>query len=70
MAKKRVQKEKLKRKNYEIHTLKGELGMKDRDLQNTRRKLLSMESTLVSVDASTLPNSRSYESLKISDISA
>ena len=48
MAKKRVQKEKMKRKNYEIHTLKGELGVKDRDLQNTRRKLISMEGNLVS----------------------
>ena len=50
MAKRRVQKEKLKRKNYEIQTLKGELGVKDRDLQNSRRKLLSMEGSLVSVD--------------------
>ena len=53
VAKRRVQKEKLKRKNYEIQTLKGELGVKDRDLQNTRRKMLSMEGSLVSVDLGT-----------------
>ncbi|KAI0210169.1 hypothetical protein LSAT2_005102 [Lamellibrachia satsuma] len=60
MAKKRVQKEKLKRKNYEIHTLKGELGMKDRDLQNTRRKLLSMESTLGMDDSGRDPLQRPF----------
>ena len=39
----------MKKKNYEIKTLKGELGNKERYLQDARRKLVTLESNMVSV---------------------
>ena len=41
--------EKLKRKNYEIKTLKGQLGSKEQDLMDARRKMITMETTLVCI---------------------
>ncbi len=43
-----MQQEKAKRKNYEIRVLKGELATRDRDLSDTKRKLMTLETNLVS----------------------
>ena len=47
-AQKKRTTEKIKRKNYEISTLKTELSDKDRDLQESRRRVVTLETTIVS----------------------
>jgi hypothetical protein len=50
-AQKKAGQERLKKKNYEIKTLKTELSNKERYLQDTRRKLVTLETNMVSGQA-------------------
>ena len=46
-AKKKAHTEKVKRKNYEINTLKHELTGREQDLQEARRRVVTLETTMV-----------------------
>ena len=46
-AQKKAQRERILRKNYEIDTLKSELSVRDHDLADTRRRLISLEAAAV-----------------------
>ena len=47
-AKKKAHNESMKRKNYEIRVLKGELSQREQDLVNAQTRLTTIESSSVS----------------------
>ena len=48
-AKKKAAAEKIKRRNYEIRVLKGELTKKSQDLNQSKRRLMTLENSNVSI---------------------